>query len=33
VSPRPVVAAVAAILLTAASHASAQSIPNINAPK
>jgi hypothetical protein len=32
VSPRPVVAAVAAILL-AATHASAQSIPNINAPK
>ncbi|MDQ6635270.1 MAG: hypothetical protein M3Z10_11010 [Gemmatimonadota bacterium] len=31
-SPRPVVAAVAAILL-AATHASAQSIPNINAPK
>jgi hypothetical protein len=33
VSPRPVVAAVAAILLSAASHASAQSIPNLNAPK
>jgi hypothetical protein len=32
VSPRPVVAALAAILL-AATHASAQSIPNINAPK
>jgi hypothetical protein len=32
VSPRPVVAAVAAILL-AVTHASAQSIPNINAPK
>ncbi|MFL5606851.1 MAG: hypothetical protein ACJ8AD_10440 [Gemmatimonadaceae bacterium] len=32
-SPRPVVAAVAAIVLIAASHASAQSIPNINAPK
>jgi hypothetical protein len=33
VSPRPVVAAVAAILLTAASQASAQSIPNLNAPR
>ena len=32
-SPRPVVAAVAAILLTAASQASAQSIPNLNAPR
>jgi hypothetical protein len=32
VSPRPVVAALVAILL-AATHASAQSIPNINAPK
>jgi hypothetical protein len=33
VSPRPVVAAVAAILLTVAAQARAQSIPNINAPK
>jgi hypothetical protein len=33
VSPRPVVAAAAALLLTVASHATAQSIPNINAPK
>jgi hypothetical protein len=33
VSPRSVVAAVAAILLGVASSASAQSIPNINAPK
>ncbi len=32
-SPHPVVAAVAALLLTVASHATAQSIPNINAPK
>jgi hypothetical protein len=33
VSPRPIVAAVAAILLGAASRASAQSIPNLNAPR
>jgi hypothetical protein len=33
VSPRPFAAAIAAAVLVAASHASAQSIPNINAPK
>jgi hypothetical protein len=33
VSPRPFAATIAAAVLVAASHASAQSIPNINAPK